>query len=280
MTISPFTPLFFLEGHKTDGLACAYVQTFYHTDSILLQILSDRTENVRAYLFDDTADTMTEITLKTWLVNDEGLTVRFAEFSLGTGRYHVKIVSGGTQVFLSEPFCVTDDERILDNTTLIQYSMKNNRQRKDTLFFINGLQYFFSWRVPGGFKDSGWTFGVENEQFVTQYSDIAQLWGLESTQKVFTMGAGFGVPVWFGEMLNRVLVCSHVYFDGVKYTRKETNVPEMNVQLEGTNGFVFSQTLQRSVNLDPVIEGRNHLILRRVRDGVYRLAKENVLRKV
>jgi len=158
--------------------------------------------------------------------------------------------------------------------------MKNNRQRNDAVFFIDKMQYFFDWRVHGGFKDSNWTFGVESDQFVTAHSDISQLFGLESTQKKFTLGGSMGVPVWFGEMLNRVLVCSHVYFDGVKYTRKESNTPEMNVQLEGVNSFVFTQMLQQSVNLDPVIEERNHLIMRRVNNTDYRQLSNNNNRKV
>ena len=42
------------------------------------------------------------------------------------------------------------------------------------------------------------------------------------------------------------------------------------VQLEGVNSFVFTQTLQQSVNLDPVIESSNHLCMRRVNGEDYR----------
>lgn len=180
----------------------------------------------------------------------------------------------------SEVFRVTDDPLILDKTTLIQYSMRNNRQRQDAVFFIDGMQYFFDFRVPGGFKDSNWTFGVESEQFVTPQADISQLFGLESTQKRFTLGGSMGVPVWFGEMLNRILICSHVYFDGIKYSRKEANVPELTVQLEGVNSFVFNQTLQQSTNLDPVIEQRNHAAMRRVDDTNYRATSSTINRLI
>lgn len=266
MIVSPFTPLFFNSFRKADGIDSDYVQTFAPTDRILLELLggSDMTANAKV-LLEPSGAVLYKIAFNKWDINSEARLL-FTTISLAPGCYSVQIDGIGK----SEPFIVTDEERILDGTTLIQYSMKDNRQRNDAVFFIDGMQYFFDFRVPGGFKDSNWSFSVESEQFVTPYSDISQLFGLESTQKRFTLGNSSGVPVWFGEMLNRILVCSHVYFDGVKYSRKESNVPELAVQLEGVNSFVFTQTLQQSVNLDPVIESNNHLCMRRVNGDDYR----------
>jgi hypothetical protein len=132
------------------------------------------------------------------------------------------------------------------------------------VFFIDGMQHFFDFRVPGGFKDKDWTFAVESEQFVTDEADIMSLYALESTQKKFTMGTAEGCPIWFGEMLNRLLCCNYVYFDGVRYARKDTSVPEVTEQLEGVNSFVFSQQLQQVNNLDPELELTNQAIMRRV----------------
>lgn len=266
MIVSPFTPLFFNTRRKADGIDSDYIQTFAPTDRILLELLgtSDMAVNARV-LLEPSGAVLYEIAFNKWDINSEAMLL-FTTISLAPGCYSVQIDGIGK----SEPFIVTDDERILDGTTLIQYSMKDNRQRNDAVFFIDGMQYFFDFRVPGGFKDSNWSFSVESEQFVTPYSDISQLFGLESTQKRFTLGDSSGVPIWFGEMLNRILVCTHVYFDGVKYSRKESNVPELTVQLEGVNSFVFSQTLQQSVNLDPVIEANNHICLRRISGDDYR----------
>lgn len=266
MIVSPFTPLFFNSFRKADGIDSDYIQTFAPTDRILLELLggSDMTANAKV-LLEPSGAVLYEIAFNKWSINSE-IRLLFTTITLNPGCYSVQIDGIGK----SEPFIVTDDERILDGTTLIQYSMKDNRQRNDAVFFIDGMQYFFDFRVPGGFKDSNWSFSVESEQFVTPYSDISQLFGLESTQKRFTLGNSSGVPVWFGEMLNRILVCSHVYFDGVKFSRKESNVPELAVQLEGVNSFVFTQTLQQSVNLDPVIESNNHLCMRRVNGDDYR----------
>ena len=275
MIVSPFTPLFFIN-RKADGIDSEYIQTFATTDQILLQLIGGRNDTVVAQIISEPdGAVLHQIQFNQWDINDT-VTLRFTTISLSTGYYSVNIMGVGR----SEVFRVTDDPLILNKTTLIQYSMRNNRQRQDAVFFIDGMQYFFDFRVPGGFKDSNWTFGVESEQFVTPYADISQLFGLESTQKRFTLGGSMGVPVWFGEMLNRILICSHVYFDGIKYSRKEANVPELTVQLEGVNSFVFNQTLQQSTNLDPVIEQRNHAAMRRVDDTNYRATSSTINRLI
>lgn len=281
MKISPFTPLFFNSNHKTDGIESEYVQTFAPSDRIFIELLYPMTgvlqPPIRSDFIINELDG-SEYSVIRWLHWDinSSMRVYFAVISLNPGYYSVNINGIGK----SDIFRVTDDEEELKNTTLIQYSMKNNRQRNDTVFFIDNMQYFFDFRVPGGFKDSGWSFGVENEQFVTQFADITQLYGLESTQKTFTLGSGAGVPIWYGEMLNRILVCQHVYFDGVKYSRKDTSVPEVSQQLEGLNSFVFTQQLQQSLNLDPLIEDVNHNLIARSIGSEYRITNSNTIRKV
>lgn len=275
MKVSPFTPLFFVN-RKADGIESEYIQTFSTSDCILLEIIGAPDETAVAKVYKEPAhELFFEIPFRRWDVNPVS-TLWFSTLSMSPGLYSVEVEGTGR----SECFHVTDDPLILDKTTLIQYSMKNNRQRQDAVFFIDGMQYFFDFRVHGGFKDSNWTFGAESEQFTTSDGDISQLFGLESTQKKFTLGGGMGVPVWFGEMLNRILVCSHVYFDGIKYARKDSSVPELNVQLEGTNSFVFTQMLQQSTNLDPVIEQHNHVIMRRIDSESYRATSSTVNRTI
>lgn len=275
MIVSPFTPLFFIK-RRTDGLDSEYIQTFATTDRILLQLIGPSNwPGVAQVIKEPDGTPLYQISFNTWNVNETTI-LRFTEISLSPGYYSVNISGIGK----SEVFRVTDSPLILEKTTLIQYSMNNNRQRNDAVFFIDGMQYFFDFRVPGGFKDSNWVFGVESEQFVTPHADIAQLYGLESTQKRFTLGGSMGVPVWFGQMLNRILICSHVYFDGEKYSRKEDNVPELNIQLEGVNSFVFNQMLQQSTNLDPIIETNNQAIIRRVDSTSYRNSTTNINRLI
>lgn len=276
MIVSPFTPVFFID-RKSDGIDCDYIQTFATTDRILLQFIgSGNMDVVAQILTEPDGELHSYISFNQWQINNDTRLV-FASISLSPGIYSINVLSGGMR---SEPFKVTDNELELSKTTLIQYSMHNNRQRDDAIFFIDNMQYFFDFRVPGGFKDSNWTFGVENEQFVTDKSDIIQLFALDSIQQKFTLGTSQGCPVWFAALLNRLLCCTYVYFDGVRYARKEASVPEMSVQLEGVNSFVFTQNLQRVHNIEPVIENKNQAIIRRVDSSFYRNSTANINRLI
>lgn len=275
MILSPFTPLFFSH-HKRDGIDSKYIQTFATTDEILIELIGGVGDSVVAKVFTEPDHIeLYQIQSKSWQINSTSKLL-FAEVSLAPGYYSIEISGFGK----SNIFRVTDDPLILEKTTLIQYSMNNNRHRKDAVFFIDGMQRFFDFRVPGGFKDSNWTFAVEGEQFITDESDIVQLYGLASTQKKFTLGNSEGCPIWFAEMLNRLLCCTYVYFDGERYARKDTSVPETTVLIEGLNSFVFSQNLQKVVNIDPELTLRHQAILRRVDNSDYRLATTNINRLI
>ncbi len=275
MILSPFTPLFFSH-HKRDGIDSKYIQTFATTDEILIELIGGVGDSVVAKVFTEPDHIeLYQIQSKSWQINDTSKLL-FAEVSLAPGYYSIEISGFGK----SNIFRVTDDPLILEKTTLIQYSMNNNRHRKDAVFFIDGMQRFFDFRVPGGFKDSNWTFAVEGEQFITDESDIVQLYGLDSTQKKFTLGNSEGCPIWFAEMLNRLLCCTYVYFDGERYARKDTSVPETTVLIEGLNSFVFSQNLQKVVNIDPELTLRHQAIFRRVDNADYRLATTNINRLI
>lgn len=278
MIISPFTPIFF-DDFKSDGIESRYTQIFASTDQILFECLctADETVNFAIEGEDDYGHAVySPINFTQWEIGNGSV----LWFAVITG-----LTNGVYQIFdidlerYSHSFRVTDSPAELTNTTLIQYSTKDNKQRQDAVFLIAGMRYFFDFRVPGGFKDSGWTFAVENEQFITPEADPIELFALESTQKRFTMGGQEGVPVHFAEMLNRLLTCSYVYFDGVRYSRKDSSVPEMNVQIEGLDSFVFTQLLQKVNNLNPTIETSNHLIMRRVDSTQYR-STSNTLNRI
>ena len=273
MIVSPFTPLFFID-RKADGIESDYIQTFATTDQILLQLIGSHEPSVSAQIkIEPAGETLCDIEFNEWEINASSC-LWFTTISLSPGLYSVVIDGIGK----SEVFNVTDDPHILDKTTLIQYSMHNNRQRDDSVFFIDMMQYFFDFRVPGGFKDSGWSFAVENEQFITDRSDIVQLFALDSVQRKFTLGTSRGCPVWYAELLNRLLCCTYVYFDGVRYARKDTSVPEMTVQLDGVNSFVFTQNLQQVKTIDPFIEKNNQAIIRRVDNDNYRAVSSTINR--
>lgn len=274
MIISPFTPLFFSH-YKRSDVDSTYIQTFAPTDEILIELIGESPYLDTANIYmEPSHELLHQIDWNMWRMN-ENTYLSFYSFSLAPGYYSIEI--GG--IGRSNIFRVTDDPLILNKTTLIQYSMNNNRHRKDAVFFIDGMQRFFDFRVPGGFKDSNWTFSVEGEQFITDDADIVQLYGIDSTQKKFTLGNSVGCPVWFAELLNRLLCCSYVYFDGERYARKDTSVPEMTVLLDGIDSFVFTQNLQRIANIDPELALKHQAIMRRIGDN-YRYTKENINRLI
>lgn len=272
MILSPFTPLFFPSA-KTDGIESPYVQTFATTDRLFIELIGEKTWSGSVTVVELGGASSFQVQFNTW---DITATTRlwFAELSLSSGYYQVSIDGVGR----SAVFRVTDNVHELDNTTLIQYSNKDNRSRLDVISWIDGMQHFFDFRVPGGFKDSDWTFGVEGEQFVTEDSDIIQLYGVESTQMKFTLGNSEGCPVWFAELLNRLLTCDYVYFDGVRFARKETSTPEATQVQEGVNSFVFSQNLQKVVNIDPALTLEHRAVMRRLDNTDYRAVNDTNIR--
>lgn len=275
MIISPFTPLFFPDV-KVDGIDSRYIQTFATTDEILVEVIGLASEGTptASIICEPSQDVLCSIQFSQWNINSNDR-LFFATLNLSPSLYSVQIGDKRSTIFR-----ITDNASVLEKTTLIQYSMANNRQRKDAIFFIDGMQRFFDFRVPGGFKDSNWSFGVESEQFTTAESDIVQLYGLESTQKKFTLGLSDGCPIWFGELLNRLLTCTYVYFDGQRYARKDAAVPEITSLLDGLNSFVFSIQVQKVANIDPTLTMQHQAIMRRVIDNNYRLVTDNINRLI
>jgi len=269
MKISPFTPLFFGGcANLSDGVRSRHRQVFADTDQILIEVIAETGDTAPTAVLYNACDgeAVGSIDWSQWQMNDDKLVFFHVYKGLSNGIYY--LVVGG---YVSEPFLVTSESAVLDGTTLIQYRFKDNRQREDVVSVIDLMPYFFDWRVPGGFKDGGWSFGVTNEQFTTQYEDVVELYARDYTLKTFTLGNAGGVPVRYGEMLNRVLTCSYVYFNGTRYTRSDAETPSLNVQVEGKDSFVFTQVLRKAQLLDPELEELNRLCIRRVDDDYVRI---------
>lgn len=259
--ISPFTPIFFAPSADKHGPEPQRVHVFADTDRILIEILATHEVSAPPSMVVRNTVTGYETTYdwKSWEMN-ESTTLYFIELNgMDDGTYIATI--GNVE---SEVFSVTSDEAELKDTVLIQFSNADNRQRNDVVFWIDNMQRFFDFRVPGGFKDNNWTFSVNNEQFLTNENDTVDLFGQESTVKALTLGNSDGCPVWFADLLNRLLCCNYVYVDGQRYTRNESDVPEMNAEVEGLRSYIFTQGLRKVINLDPEIENTNLLVMRRV----------------
>ena len=261
--ISPFTPIFFSPSDDKHGVKPKCVQVFSETDRILIEVIATGEASAPPNLL--IRDTMngyeSEYPWKAWAMNAT-TTLYFIELQGMSDGIYIAVIGNRT----SEAFAITAEETVLQDTVLIQYSNLDNRQRNDAVFWIDGMQRFFDFRIPGGFKDDNWTFAVNNEQFTTSDNDKLDLFGQESTIKALTIGNSDGCPVWFADLVNRLLSCNYVYVDKVRYTRNESEVPEMTAEVEGLKSYIFTQGLQRVVNLDPVLEGRNLLVMRRADD--------------
>lgn len=268
MKISPFTPLFFDDASPSDGLPSRHVQVWAPSDQILIEVFAETGETAPSASLKSahTGDTIYAFNWNTWQMNTDKVLYFHVIQGLSPGHYKVTI---GDKT--SEEFMVTVDATLLSQTSLIQYRFKDNRQREDVVSVIDHMMYFFDFRVPGGFKDSGWTFGVSNEQFTTQREDVVELFAMDYTMKTFTLGGPEGVPVWYGEMLNRLLTCSYVYVEGVRYTRNESETPTINTLIDGLDSFVFTQSLRKAVIIDAEIEALNQIALRRIDDTTYRI---------
>ena len=244
--ISPFTPLFFSPSSDKFGAESRYIQLFAPTDNIFIEVITTTEYKMNGLLKNHVDGTSREIEFQSFSLKDGSTVFHSTITELAPGYYSISVGDQECNVFK-----VTDDEHELDKTTLIRYSMRSNKQRNDCIFWNGEEQFYFEFRAPGGFKDDDWTFAVNNEQFEISNGNIVELFAVESTQKKFTLGNAEGCPVWFAEHLNRILCCSNVYFNGVRFVRKGNSVPEMTQEIVSLKSYIFKVSLQGMVdNID------------------------------
>lgn len=244
--ISPFTPLFFSPSSDRFGADSKYVQLFSPEDNILIQVLTTTEYKMDSRLKNHVDGSIRDIEFQSFSLKDDTTVFYSTITGLTPGYYSVTVGEQECDVFK-----VTNDEKELSKTTLIRYSMRSNKQRNDCVFWNGEDQFYFEFRAPGGFKDDDWTFAVNNEQFEIFNGNIVELFAVESTQKKFTLGNAEGCPVWFAEHLNRILCCSNVYFNGVRFVRKGNSVPEMTQEIVSLKSYIFKVSLQGMVdNID------------------------------
>lgn len=260
--VSPFTPLFFSPSSDVSGCKSRYTQVFAPTDQILIEVIV-RAESraITGKIISVCDNSEMDIEWNVWSMNDSDKLYYYVITGLEDGYYIVNVNDSN-----SEPFRITSDESVLKNTTLIQYSSKDNKDRQDVIFWVSEQQMFFDWRVHGGFKDSNWSFGVDNEQFTNSENDLSEIYSRHYTMKTFTLGGNIGCPIWYGEHLNRILSCTYVYFNGKRYIRSESNVPEINQVIDDVRSYVFNQIL-REIQFVDYTESENMLKIRRVQDN-------------
>lgn len=274
MRFSNFNPIKFIVGDTGETCSCEkdYVQSFAMNDHIMLEVFHGSDEDlepVEVYS-KDTENIIGTFVWKKYFINSSeicsvckltGLSAGVYLFMFGVFRSYVRILANEN----------------LDDTVLIQYACHDNRGRSDILSVFAGNILYFELRIKGGFKDSGWLFHVENNQFTTQLSDIVELNAIDYTDKVLTVGSSSGIPTCVADLLNRILSCQIVFVDGIRYSRSGDALLENdNDNLSETH--VYTITLRESQFLNAKFERKIRLNLRRVPNNLRKV--KNYLRRL
>lgn len=212
----------------------SFRQCFDVSDGILLQVFCDDGENPTAYLNDKIASTRSRVSFKTHSINDD-VTMYYAYVYPGEGVYTFTIEGKDSNEF-----------EVCENAEgiLIEYTHKDNNSVFDNLFWVGDEQLTFKMRVAGGFKPSGVTMEVDNEQFINQYQEIVELYSIPYTTRVFSIGDVNGVPYYIAELINRILCLSDVRIGGESYVREGNSKPEKVETLGRKELFLWSVTLR------------------------------------
>lgn len=240
--IGDICPIFFPTIKDKYGVESDYIQHFYVTDTILIQVFSDEGA-VSIHLNNLSKGTSSVRVAYTYEHNDNVVMYYCILSNLEDGVYSVTI--DGME---SEPFCVTSSEEILNRTTLIRYSHKDNNSAFDNIFWLGDKQQYFEWRVEAGFKSSGYAPMLNNEQYRNQRQEIVELYAMPYDSYTLTLGSAIGVPYWFVRHLNRILCLSVVEIGGEDFVRSEGSVPEMTQVMEDSAMFTASVTLEPRKN--------------------------------
>lgn len=238
ITIGDVCPLFFDTLKYEYANEGSFRQCFDTSDGILLQLFCDGGETPSVYLKDLINQFREEIDFKSYAVND-GVVMYYTTMFLQEGVYSV-IVEGKE----SEPFEVCDGS----DGMLIEYTHKDNNSVFDNIFWNGATQYTFKMRVKGGFKPSGVSIEVDNEQFVNQKQEIVELYAIPYTTRTLTIGDSEGVPYYIAEHLNKVFCLSDVRINGERYVREGNAKPEKAETLGRKELFIWTMALRPSNN--------------------------------
>lgn len=256
--IGDICPIFFNPLKDRYSRDIDYVQKFHTSDHILLQVFSDDRETVSGLLHDLVSGSEIAISFLSYDVNDYTrmyyCILPVGEYSDSTYRISLSFSTGGS--LDSEPFIICSSSELLDETSLIRFSHKDNNSPFDNIFWIGEEQLFFEFRLEAGFKPSGVSFNVSNEQFRNQFQEIEELYSIPSKNMLFQCGNSRGLPYWYAEFINKILCLSEFDVNGNGYVRSESNVPEMSQIYDDGQMFYFSIKLEPRLNDIVGIGGR------------------------
>lgn len=234
ITIGDVCPLFFNTLKYEYANEGSFRQCFDLSDGILLQIFCDGGETPSAYLNDKIKSSSSSISFKTYSVNED-VVMFYTYMYPGEGVYTVTINEQESNEF-----------EVCENScgALIEYTHKDNNTPFDNIFWVGDTNLSFKFRVPGGFKPSGVSIEVDNEQFSNQYQEIVELYSIPYTTRVFSMGDVNGLPYYIAELMNRILCLSDVKINGESFVREGNSKPEKVETLGRKELFIWSITLR------------------------------------
>lgn len=267
MIFSPFNPVLF---NPTVDIHHIYSPS----DHIMIECFADISEQVPSPRLCE-ADGGNPVSSLSWIRMPIGdrILLFYVFRGLPVGNYKIKVGESDSNVIH-----VTDDEDVLSQTVLLQYRNRSNSGRYDLVSKINGVPFFFDFRIPGGIKDSDWSFGVENRQFSTDNNDVVELQAIDITNKMLTLGYSSGVPAWEAGMINRIFSCDLVYVDGDRYSRCEESTPLLIDSDPSGKKSVYKIMLRQDHCVDPAFERTNRIALRRTPTHLRRTTQN--LRKI
>lgn len=241
--IGDICPLFFNPIKNDFQQDIDYIQKFYTTDRILIQVLSDDSGDVVSSSINDlVSGSRTTVNLTSYQINSS-TTLYYAQISnLGDSVYSLLVQeSNSGSIYESEPFVVCSDPSILQETCLIEYSNEDNNSPFNNIFWVGNIQQVFEFRIEGGFKPGGIDFKVENEQFRNQLQNIVELYSVPYATYNLTCGNAAGIPYWMIEFVNNILSLTYFFVNGERYVRSGNSVPEKNQISE--DGQMFNTTI-------------------------------------
>ena len=237
ITIGDVCPLFFNTLKYEYANEGSFRQCFDLSDGILLQIFCDGGETPSAYLNDKIKSSSSSISFKTYSVNED-VVMFYTYMYPGEGVYTVTINEQESNEF-----------EVCENScgVLIEYTHKDNNTPFDNIFWVGDTNLSFKFRVPGGFKPSGVSIEVDNEQFLNQYQEIVELYSIPYTTRVFSMGDVNGLPYYIAELMNRILCLSDVKINGESFVREGNSKPEKVETIGKKELFIWSITLRQKL---------------------------------
>lgn len=249
ITIGDVCPIFFdvlKYEHANKG---SFRQCFDVSDGILIQVFCNNDETPSVILKDKINSTRADVGLKTYKVNDH-IDMYYTYLYPSEGVYSL-IIEGKE----------SEDFEVCENACgmLIEYTNKDNNSVFDNIFWNENNQFTFRFRIVGGFKPSGVSLEVDNEQFINQRQEIVELYSIPYITNTLYIGDVNGVPYYIAEHINKIFCLSDVRIDGQLYVREGNSKPEKTETLGRKELFLYSMNLRPSVNPIAGIGGKVEL---------------------